>query len=67
MTNDEMREIADKLVAMQQPVKVLQLDVSYAAPRKIVDGQIVLADGTTWNPGGGAGVYARISGAWVKL
>jgi len=67
MTNDEMREIADKLVAMQQPTKVLQLDVSYAAPKKIVDGQIVLADGTTWNPGGGAGVYARISGAWVKL
>lgn len=37
-------------------------------PRKPRVGQIVLADGTDWNPGGtGAGVYAYYGGAWHKL
>lgn len=50
-----------------QIVPMLRLQTLYAAPLKISDGMVVMADGTTWNPGGGAGIYARVSGAWVKL
>lgn len=41
-----------------------------AAPRKPRDGMVVYADGTTWNPGGGRGIYAYIDDgtpAWTKL
>lgn len=37
------------------------------APPKPEDGMIVIADGTAWNPGAGAGAYERRAGAWVKL
>ena len=36
-------------------------------PERLTDGMIVYANGTDWNPGSGAGVYARQAGAWVKL
>ena len=38
-----------------------------AAPSSPVEGMLAYADGTTWNPGGGAGFYGYTSGAWVKL
>ena len=31
------------------------------------EGMVTNADGTNWNPGGGAGLYQYLSGAWVKL
>ena len=37
------------------------------APTKPRTGMIALADGTNWNPGSGAGVYAYYGGAWNKL
>lgn len=36
-------------------------------PEKPRAGQIVLADGTQWDPGSGAGFYGYYGGAWVKL
>jgi hypothetical protein len=39
----------------------------YAAPDKPREGQFAKADGVTWNPGGGAGLYQYQGGAWVKL
>lgn len=45
----------------------LRLDVLHEAPERPRDGDVVMADGTNWNPGAGAGVYARIAAAWVKL
>ncbi len=60
-------ELARLEESLAQPADYMALKTLYAAPSRIFDGMIVLADGTTWNPGSGAGVYARISGAWVKL
>ena len=45
----------------------ITLDKRYEEPNKIVEGMTVLADGTTWNPGSGAGVYTYYGGAWHKL
>ena len=44
------------------------LDVVYEEPDKPQQGDIRYADGSTWNPGSGEGIYFRnSSGAWVKL
>jgi hypothetical protein len=43
------------------------LDKSYAAPAKPREGDIRYADGTTWNPGSGQGIYAYYGSAWHFL
>ena len=43
------------------------LDKSYAAPGRPRDGDIRYADGTTWNPGSGVGVYYYNGSSWVFL
>lgn len=59
----ELRAVAGAI----QLLAAGHIDVSYAAPAKPRDGDIRLADGTSWNPGGGAGVYAYYGGSWKKL
>jgi hypothetical protein len=46
-------------------VSYMRLTTLYAAPSRLYEGLLVKADGSTWDPGGGAGVYAYVSGAWV--
>lgn len=58
------RELQRASVALEQGNIIEKL---YAAPDKPQDGQIVYADGTQWNPGSGAGIYAYIGGSWTKL
>ena len=43
------------------------LDKSYAAPTRPRDGDIRYADGTTWNPGSGVGIYYYNGSAWVFI
>lgn len=43
------------------------LKTLYSEPTKVSEGMVVKADGTTWDPGDGVGVYARISDAWQIL
>lgn len=61
----QLRDIANTLAAPD--VLRLRLAVLGAEPEKYANGDVVYADGANWNPGSGAGVYARVSGAWVKL
>ena len=60
----ELQNIAS---AMQSPSDGVILRTLYAAPSRIYEGLTVLADGTTWNPGSGAGVYTYYGGSWKKL
>lgn len=39
----------------------------YAAPSRISEGLTVKADGTTWDPGSGGGIYCYRAGAWRFL
>ena len=41
----------------------------HVAPRKVLPGMLVLADGTDWNPGSGEGAYRRnkANSAWIFL
>lgn len=45
----------------------LELRPIFAPPKQPREGMIVSADGTSWNPGAGAGAYEYKGGAWVKL
>ena len=48
-------------------VAIGHLDKTYVAPLKPRDGDLRYADGTSWNPGSGAGVYVYKVNAWVLL
>lgn len=64
----ELQQALDTIAREQaQPSEYVALKTIYAAPARIFEGMVVKADGTTWNPGAGAGVYAYVGGAWVKL
>jgi len=59
----EFRRISDAFVVVDN-VKLREL---HNEPDKPRDGMVVLADGTNWDPGSGAGFYGRSAGAWVLL
>lgn len=60
---DELR----KLAAVLEGVEDVILPTLNVAPDKPRDGMIILADGTNFDPGSGAGFYGRSAGAWVFL
>lgn len=41
--------------------------ILYDPPARPQDGMLVYADGTSWNPGSGRGLYERVGGVWSKL
>lgn len=62
---EELAEIARVLDEDQH--EVVNLNVTYAEPNKVYDGLVVIADGTSWNPGSGAGMYLYLGGGFSKL
>lgn len=56
-----------RLVAALAEVEGISLPELHVEPERPRDGMIVLADGTDWNPGSGAGFYGRRGGSWVLL
>ena len=61
----DMQTVVNELI--EGRFDVLRLTVLFTAPVEIIDGMVVYADGTSFNPGSGRGTYERVSGAWVKL
>lgn len=67
---DRLQRRVDELEAQENTRATpygLRVPVVTVAPASPVDGDMAYADGAGWNPGGGAGFYGRIGGAWVKL
>lgn len=62
-----LREFQAIQQAAQRAEPFIELEVSHAAPTKLRNGMVALADGTDWDPGSGAGFYGYYGGAWVKL
>lgn len=61
---EEFRRLSSTL----QETVALDLRPVYREPTRPRAGMIVYADGTSWNPGAGEGVYTyTIAGAWSKL
>lgn len=69
-TDQLRRFLEDELKKIAAVISLLaagHIDKTYAAPAKPRDGDIRYADGTTWNPGSGAGVYVYKTSSWVLL
>lgn len=64
------RFLEDELFKIQLVISALatgHISISTVAPAKPRAGDIRIADGTLWNPGGGQGVYWYTGSAWTKL
>ncbi len=66
---EEVEEALERISeAFEEPeFPHLLLDTLHAAPSRLLEGLLVIADGSDWDPGSGGGVYVYFSGAWVKL
>lgn len=63
-----LRAELDKISqSFNQASDFIQLSKLNVAPAKPREGMVVLADGTNWNPGAGAGFYGYYGAAWTKL
>jgi hypothetical protein len=61
--DEELREISSALNGVD---RVLFTKL-FVEPEKKEDGQVEYADGTSWNPGSGAGFYRWNGSAWIHL
>lgn len=55
----ELQRVSENFRVAQTPT----IPVSTVAPAKPVTGQLAFADGTSWNPGSGRGLY-YYDGSW---
>lgn len=62
--NNELQELQQQLNAA---LDLLAMVTKHAAPSKLYDGLVVMADGTDWNPGSGQGLYVYYGSAWHPL
>ena len=60
----ELQQIRNVLATMQ--VSHLEFKKHYKAPKKPIEGRMYYADGTTWDPGSGRGLYVYIDG-WIPI
>jgi hypothetical protein len=65
------RQLDEELLAIERAwgsaEEFIELKELHSAPVKVRTGMIVLADGTDWDPGSGAGFYGYYNGQWNKL
>ncbi len=54
-------------LAMLDQINRSLFEVSYKAPAKPRTADIAFADGSSWNPGAGEGLYCYYGGIWNKL
>jgi hypothetical protein len=62
---EELSRIAAQLQAFEVPWVVLSPQA--IEPERRFEGMVANANGTNWNPGGGAGLYQYLSSTWTKL
>lgn len=67
--SDDLRQELQRIrqFTEQPSLPFILLELTYAAPAKPVEGMVICADGVTWNPGAGRGVYCYHGAAWAFL
>jgi len=58
----ELNRISERMDTLNNPVTTL-----YAEPERPAQGEFQIADGTSWNPGSGFGLYQYLAGSWVLI
>lgn len=62
--NDELVRIAQEYNSKIDG----QYEIMYNPPLRVRPGMVVYADGTSWDPSGGEGLYRySLGGSWVKV
>lgn len=57
-----------KIAQVINRVESGEYEIHYTAPTRIFPGLVLYADGTSWNPGAGEGLYRRsLLNTWVKV
>jgi hypothetical protein len=64
---DYMQDELNKISAAINDNVNVQLEILHVAPTKIQNGMIRYADGSSWNPGSGEGIYIYERNAWRKI
>lgn len=77
LTPPEIASVQDLLVYLLRELEAIERGINqigmteftemHKPPTKLRTGMVVLADGTDWNPGSGAGFYGYYGSAWHKL
>lgn len=62
-----LREELAKMSATFSLVAAGHIDQTYVAPAKPRDGDIRYADGTSWDPGSGKGLYMHNGSVWTLI
>lgn len=58
----ELTRIGQELDSLNNPVPTLHVE-----PERPLEGFMVIADGTDWNPGFGNGLYIYLNSAWTFI
>lgn len=69
-SNELQRFLSTEFFKIQAAITALSLghlDKTTVAPTKPRDGDLRYADGTSWDPGSGAGIYWFNGSVWAKL
>lgn len=69
-TDLQIKDLEDRVEELAQHIQFITesfFAVSYAEPNKLTEPMIRVADGTSWNPGSGQGIYIYLGGVWSKL
>lgn len=61
------RELTRISIALNLVQQGRFLPMLYVAPQNPREGMLAVADGSSWNPGSGKGLYEYRSGSWAKL
>lgn len=61
--NSEFQRISQVLTELAENI----LTLAYEEPGKPREGMLRYADGTSWNPGSGQGLYYYKSGSWTFI
>lgn len=61
------REFGNLESTLLRAIDLLNCQPQFNAPDKPRDGDVRFADGTSWNPGGGEGLYVFYNNTWNKL
>ena len=58
----ELTRIGTTFDTVSNPKPTLNVE-----PEKLIEGTMVIADGTDWDPGSGNGLYIYMNAAWVFI
>lgn len=63
-----LQELESRVVELERGQQnAFILNKVYASPARVYEGMLAYADGTTWNPGSGLGLYQYRGGSWTFI